>query len=1467
MRESHVQRDGLPPLIKCVARGLAVGSAAVMLPAGAMAASFSPLIWVPVAPGSGSTATEMNAVCQTWDGFYGPVSINWMQFPRANCQGRQYGDPAQNARYSVPMNAQCRDSIPNSVMTPAGCFSRTESTPDPVASPAPSSSPPPGPCGGDSSTPASITTSPTAGNPVLLSTGDKLEQAIDYSSGDSGPFKVERFYSLRIGSAVSGTSSLGLNWTSVLDRTLFDGGSVVNVQLEGGRSYDFNTSNGTITPAGVGRGDSLVHNPDGTWLWTASNGEKTNFSSNGRLISMVQIGGLTTSFSYSSVGVLQSMADNRGRSASFTWSSPTPSPLGYHLTAINVLNGPSISYSYTSVTSSGAITDFVLSSVTTTYGTQSETTQYLYEDTVLPTALTGVIDPRGIRTATWTYDDSSGMVVTSDHAGGVDHTAIAFNDAAQTRTVTNALGKQTTYQFTTVGSRWLLSSVAGVASSHCPASTRSITYSSAGFVQARTDEEGRQYSYLRDAAGRETSRTEAVGASAERTITRTLNPTFPWLPSRVVEAGLITDYTYDANGNVLTKVQTDTTTVTAPYATNGRTRSGTYTWAPSGQLLSVDGPLAGAGDTVTYAYNPTTSRLSSVTNELGQATQITSWDYHGLPTTIVDANGVTSTLTYDLRGRPLTATVSPGSSQSQYQFAYDAAGNATKVTLPGGGYLQYAYDGASRLTSITNSRGQLVTIGSDLNRDVTSRVITASAGGATTSQQTYAYDELGRLLQSIGAAGATQTTSYVYDKVDNRRQVTDARSKVWGTTFDALNRVVAETDPESHSVQYAYAANDQLTTHIDGNALQTTRVIDGFGQTIQETSPDRGVRTYWYDAAGRMTKLTDGDAEETDFAYDNAGRLKSKTFPGASWETQTYTYDSIAGGNKGVGRLTSLTDQPGSSAFVYDAQGRLTNDTRSIEGQTYAVAYAYDANSRVSQITLPSGRIVTYTRANDGLVSGITTKLNASATAATVASGVTYKPFGPLASLTYGNGLALTNSYDLNYWLTRTQAFATGANRLDLSYTRNGVGALTDVTDNASSGRGAHYGYFDSGRLNWATGPWGEWDYAYDSAGNMVERDKVVGGVKTYNLHGRAGGTNRIVQVASETGAVKRTLTYRDSGDLYQDQQVGGDLMTYAYNAAKRPVLIQRNSWNQGNYGFNAFGQRVWRQVFNVFGATTANVQYLYDPDGHLLAEHDGGTGAVQKEYIWLDDQLVAMVDSTASPAKTLFVHAGQIGEPLVMTDSTKAKVWDGYVDPYGIAQTFSSATANIDLRFPGQWQQTETGPLYQNGIREYDPTLGRYAQADPIGLEAGQNVYAYANGMPTMMIDPDGLDATIAYYDSATGHIGIGINSPQTYGFYPKQQRPIAPGEERPDGRAPTSSFIIKTTPAQDAAMVAFIRARQNSPGQWKLIGRSCSDMVTDTLRAGGLNQVPRWWTPSDEYVALRNKFGPRQSRAWWAK
>ncbi|MBK8971489.1 MAG: hypothetical protein IPM37_09045 [Hahellaceae bacterium] len=90
-----------------------------------------------------------------------------------------------------------------------------------------------------------------------------------------------------------------------------------------------------------------------------------------------------------------------------------------------------------------------------------------------------------------------------------------------------------------------------------------------------------------------------------------------------------------------------------------------------------------------------------------------------------------------------------------------------------------------------------------------------------------------------------------------------------------------------------------------------------------------------------------------------------------------------------------------------------------------------------------------------------------------------------------------------------------------------------------------------------------------------------------------------------------------------------------------------------------------------------------------------------------------------------------------MVTDQSQAVVWKTEQTPFGeVTQT--TGTLAQPLRFPGQYADPETGYSY-NYFRDYDPSVGRYVQSDPIGLRGGLNTYGYVYQNPLGYIDPTG--------------------------------------------------------------------------------------------------------------------------------
>ena len=263
--------------------------------------------------------------------------------------------------------------------------------------------------------------------------------------------------------------------------------------------------------------------------------------------------------------------------------------------------------------------------------------------------------------------------------------------------------------------------------------------------------------------------------------------------------------------------------------------------------------------------------------------------------------------------------------------------------------------------------------------------------------------------------------------------------------------------------------------------------------------------------------------------------------------------------------------------------------------------------------------------------------------------------------------------------------------------------------------------------LDTATGAYGAQDYDYDAVGNRSSFEVVHNAILTLDTYSYPASSNRLSQVA-EGGGHTRTFSYDAAGNTTYDQRTALDGYGYTYNAANRMDTITKNGVVQAEYKYNALGQQVVRQL-NGQGIT---IHAVYDLDGNRIAEYNAQTSTLLAEYIWISGQPIAAI----SGGVTYFVRSDHIGRPAFATDGTGAIVWDATYKPFG--EVDASTGAPINLRFPGQWFSAESD-LNQNWMRDYDPTLGRYIQADPLGLVDGASVYGYALQSPNKYIDPRG--------------------------------------------------------------------------------------------------------------------------------
>lgn len=365
-----------------------------------------------------------------------------------------------------------------------------------------------------------------AGNPINFALGNKVQEEEDYlGPTQANPLRLARSFN----------SADGYWRHSYATRLKLDASEVILIHPSG-LEQSFARSGSTITAPPDELGTLSQDGPN--WLYIDPDNIRYEFNSNGRLSRQTTPYGLYHSLSYATDGGI-TVTDNFGNSFFFTEDA--------HFRP-GSLSAPGMSIAYTFDTRSRLLT-----AVKTT-GSDVGTRSYHYEDSTYPQFLTGITDERNVRYARYAYD-SLGRATSSEHAGGADRVAVAY-DTAGTTTVTNALGKQTVYHYTLVNGVKRISRIQGEPSANCPASNASFTYDSRGLLASQTDNRGTLTRYTYNARGLETSRSEAVGSAQERVVSTEWHPSLP-LPLRVTEPGRTLSFTYDTQGRMLTRTIAD----------------------------------------------------------------------------------------------------------------------------------------------------------------------------------------------------------------------------------------------------------------------------------------------------------------------------------------------------------------------------------------------------------------------------------------------------------------------------------------------------------------------------------------------------------------------------------------------------------------------------------------------------------------------------------------------------------------------------------------------------------------------------------------------------------------------------------------------------------------------------------------------------------------------------------------------
>lgn len=1185
----------------------------------------------------------------------------------------------------------------------------------------------------------------------------------------------------------SGVSSNSLSFVSLE-------GTITKFSVEqAGENWAFSTVDSTrlkaslVTPPTADpdtffRGPAVAHDAPADLRLSLANGEYIlfrrsgtyNFGTQSRTLVPVERGtaaGYKVFYDYADASEYPTkIRDVFGREFALTWTDITgfgalsgrPSP-GKTLTQVGLPDGTRLVYGYGNIAVSGSGWQSRLESVQRV-GANDQVLwgrTYSYEDQTDSLALTGVSDQNGARLSTTTYN-AAGRVTSFERANGVGRWTVRYftdstNPSLDIRKAVNPLGREETYTFALPGSegrspRKLLRIEGPLENSPdglLPSDTKSFTYaaSAAGpagvpLLASATDRmANRTQSGLDNAQLRPNSITNALGERRDITWTDGFD-----LPATISHPnGLVESFEYSPSGQLLSTAQG---AEGAPAAEQRTTR---YSWDTNGRLLSVNGPrdpadYNGQDDITAFTYDASGNRLT-MTNALGHVTTFGNYDANGNPGEMTDPNGVRTVFAYDPLGRVVSSTVKHPTDATQdavTSYEYDQEGRIIGLTRPDTAKLIFDYDLAGRTTTVRSEDGERIDYIYDAASNVLSETVKRANGTQSRSIQR-AYDALSRILTET--LGPGRTTRWQYDKNGNQIRAITPRANTTSNAFDALDRLISSRAPDAGTVRTNYDSQDNVTSFKDGIGVTTRFVYNVFGEVTREISPDRGTTIYRYDNAGDLKSVTDGRGATVRYRNDVLGRVVRKT-PDDAAQSIFYSWDEPdTETTYRIGRLTKIRDASGTMIFNYDHRGNLTSQRQILANgaTTFWLRYAYDLGDRVTRMTYPSGRQVSYRRDTKGRVLSVLTRADTASAWTTLATNMRYEPFGPLAAVSYGNGLASTFDWGNDGRLASRRLYRTGnqANLSSLTYDYDADENITRIVDQVDGTRTQAYDYDPAGRLNrldTAAGAVQRVDYTYDANGNRLTQANRALASDTLPVssdsYSYTAGTNRLAAIASPSGT--RSITYDGRGNTASEVRPDGINITTTYDGFARLTGYQRTD-TALTFAYNGRDDRV--------GMVRDGVQrwFVYDPDGRVIGEYGaGGAGEVKAEFIWTrpevgeagvfggDDGLggyhplaIAAPGAQSGVIELEWVYGSHLGVPLVRSDANGAPV--------------TAAPEYLAAGFPGQTRVL--ADLYYNRHREFDPTTGRYMQADPIGLAGGANPYAYAEGNPINSVDPLGLN------------------------------------------------------------------------------------------------------------------------------
>ena len=694
-------------------------------------------------------------------------------------------------------------------------------------------------------------------------------------------------------------------------------------------------------------------------------------------------------------------------------------------------------------------------------------------------------------------------------------------------------------------------------------------------------------------------------------------------------------------------------------------------------------------------------------------------------------------------------------------FTHDASGNVTEVRHTDGQWLRFAYAGGllvsasddqgrtatyaysgEMLTEVTAFNGRKVRYGY-LSADATAssralRQIVAPDG----QTKDFTYDAAGRVA-TVSRNGTHFMTEIVRGELGSY-SVVAPNGGVTEVTLGASGETLLTVNALGQKVQRTYTADTLLESVVAPSGKRSKIFYDTDGQAVKSLDAAGAATSFAYtEDFGSLKSVTDARQKAVSFGYDALGRGESVAYPddaksrishaangdvtnavNARGESIAYAYDGE--GNK----LGATWPNGRTFAWAYDAKGNCTSASDSVTGE---VTMEYDDKEQLTRIVYPGGRGFTYAYDDYGRVMSRTSldgyvqkyvydefgriaRLTDDSDNPYVVN--TYDPTtGNLVLQTYGNGTVVSNAYDLlSRVVSITHRRADGTVLENFEYAYNEDGQRVSLTTREGVER---YTYDTVGQVVGVAYPDGTSEsFEYDAVGNRLAANGTAYAVNDLNQYAAVGGST--------------TLAYDEDGNLIKKAE-SYRTTEYFYDCENRLVGVT-----------NEYDGVAWSCEYDVFGnrvrvdsnGTVTEKLYVQGSLPSVAAEYRGGSLVVRH----ILSGAVRIADVTSGGA-TRYYHADGLASTRLLTDVSGSVVATASYKAFGAIRRSSGTTITDGYVGTLGIERDATGLLFMRN-RYYDPSMGRFMQRDPIGLNAGDvNVYRYCENDAVVNVDFTGFE------------------------------------------------------------------------------------------------------------------------------